>query len=46
MLLLLQNELANKETVYDGFDTMPEAFLGLFKGENIGKAVVKVSDYP
>ena len=25
----------------DGFDNMFEAFLGLFKGDNIGKAVVK-----
>ncbi|MET4698604.1 NADPH-dependent curcumin reductase CurA [Constrictibacter sp. MBR-5] len=31
-----------KETVYDGLDRSPEAFLGLFKGDNFGKMVVRV----
>ena len=30
------------ETVMDGIDKAPEAFLGLFKGANFGKMVVKV----
>jgi len=25
---------------------MPEAFIGLFKGDNTGKAIVKASNYP
>lgn len=32
--------LKTNETVYD-FDDMRNAFYGLFKGENTGKAVVK-----
>merc|ERR1711868_19713 len=30
-----------KETVVEGFDKMPEAFMGLFTGANTGKMVVK-----
>ena len=33
-----------RETVTDGLENAPEAFLGLFEGENIGKQLVKVSD--
>ncbi len=29
------------ETIVDGFDNMPEAFIGLFKGDNRGKMIVK-----
>jgi len=31
-----------KETIYDGLDRAPEAFIGLFKGENFGKMLVRV----
>jgi NADPH-dependent curcumin reductase CurA len=31
-----------EETVVDGFERMPEAFLGLFSGANLGKMVVRV----
>jgi len=37
-------ELAHRETVVDGLDNAPDAFLGLFSGDNIGKQVVRVSD--
>jgi len=30
------------ETIVDGFDRMPEAFLGLFSGKNLGKMVVRL----
>jgi NADPH-dependent curcumin reductase CurA len=33
-----------KETVTEGFENMPDAFLGLFEGVNIGKQIVKVED--
>jgi NADPH2:quinone reductase len=33
------------ETITDGFENAPAAFLGLFEGENIGKQLVKVADY-
>jgi NADPH-dependent curcumin reductase CurA len=31
-----------KETIVDGLENAPRAFIGLFKGENIGKMIVKV----
>jgi NADPH-dependent curcumin reductase CurA len=31
-----------QETVVDGLDKMPDAFLGLFKGENTGKMLVRL----
>ncbi|AIF42815.1 NADP-dependent oxidoreductase [Virgibacillus sp. SK37] len=37
-------ELKFEETIKEGFKTIPEAFLGLFSGENIGKQLVKVAD--
>ncbi|RFP64065.1 NADP-dependent oxidoreductase [Hymenobacter lapidiphilus] len=38
-----QGKLQFEETVTDGFDQIPAAFLGLFQGDNTGKAVVKVA---
>lgn len=38
--LIQENKLKTREQVYEGFDKMFEAFMGLFKGENIGKVVV------
>lgn len=37
-------DLTYRETVADGLENAPDAFLGLFEGENIGKQVVKVAD--
>ncbi|CAF0705338.1 unnamed protein product [Brachionus calyciflorus] len=39
--LIQEGRLKVKEQVYTGFENMKEAFLGLFKGDNVGKAVVK-----
>ncbi|WP_435319936.1 NADP-dependent oxidoreductase [Haloarchaeobius sp. TZWSO28] len=36
-------ELAHRETVVEGLEHAPDAFLGLFSGDNIGKQVVQVS---
>jgi len=40
--LLQENKIQYQETVVEGFDKIPEAFIGLFHGANTGKAVVKV----
>jgi len=42
MYLNLKGRLQVRETIYEGFDKMREAFYGLFKGKNTGKAIVKV----
>lgn len=39
---LREGKLKYKETVTQGFDNMFKAFAGMLKGENIGKAIVKV----
>ena len=36
-------ELHHRETVVDGLENAPDAFLGLFAGDNIGKQVVQVA---
>lgn len=41
---LLEGKLKYEETIVDGFDNIPDAFLGLFKGENLGKQIVKVAE--
>ncbi|MBX0290467.1 NADP-dependent oxidoreductase [Hymenobacter sp. HSC-4F20] len=38
-----QGKLRTEETITEGFEQIPAAFLGLFKGENTGKAIVKVA---
>lgn len=38
-------EVAYRETITEGLPNAPEAFLGLFEGENIGKQVVKVAEW-
>jgi len=40
--LLAAGKIKFQETKYDGLDRAPEAFIGLFRGENAGKAVVRV----
>ena len=39
-----EGKLKWKETVVEGVEKAPEAFIGLFKGENFGKMVVKLAD--
>lgn len=39
---LKEGRLGYEETVYDALDSAPRAFIGLFKGENTGKALVRV----
>jgi len=38
----MTGQLKHRETIVDGFENTPRAFIGLFSGENIGKQVVRV----
>lgn len=40
--LVKEGKLKFTETVVDGFEKIPQSFIGLFQGANTGKAVVKV----
>lgn len=39
---LADGSLSHRETVYDGIESAPEAFIGLFTGANMGKMVVRL----
>ena len=39
---LASGTVKSRETIVEGLDTTPDAFLGLFRGENIGKMLVKL----
>jgi NADPH-dependent curcumin reductase CurA len=40
--MLQAGKLQRQETVHDGLDAMPDAFLGLFSGGNTGKMLVRL----
>lgn len=42
MKWLQEDKIKYQEKVYHGFDNMVEALVGILRGENTGKAVVKV----
>ena len=37
-----EGKVSLEETVIEGFDNIPNAFLGLFEGKNMGKMIVKI----
>ena len=39
---LASGAVKSRETMVDGLDSMPDAFLGLFKGENMGKMLIRL----
>ncbi len=39
-----QGKLKSREDIVEGFKTFPETFLKLFKGENFGKLMLKISE--
>lgn len=39
-----EGKLKYAETIVEGFENTPQAFIGLFTGENLGKQIVKVAD--
>lgn len=41
---LAEGKLKYNETIVEGFENIPNAFLGLFEGTNLGKQLVKVTD--
>jgi NADPH:quinone reductase len=41
---LSEGKMKYAETVVEGFENTPQAFIGLFSGENLGKQIVKVGD--
>jgi NADPH:quinone reductase len=41
---LQEGKLKYQETIHEGFENIPNAFLDLFKGNNTGKLLVKVAD--
>jgi NADPH-dependent curcumin reductase CurA len=38
----MSGQLKHAETIVEGFENTPRAFIGLFAGENLGKQVVKI----
>ena len=39
-----EGKLTYQETIIQGFENLPETFIGLFHGKNTGKLMVKISD--
>jgi NADPH-dependent curcumin reductase CurA len=39
-----QGRIQCRETIAEGIDQAPRAFIGLFKGDNIGKQIVKIAE--
>jgi NADPH-dependent curcumin reductase CurA len=40
--LMASGKVKSRDTVFEGLDKAPDAFLGLFSGANTGKMLVKV----
>ena len=40
---ILEEKIHYRETVYEGIESAPEAFMGLFSGKNTGKMLVKLT---
>lgn len=38
----VSGQLKHAETIAEGFENTPQAFIGLFSGENLGKQIVKI----
>jgi NADPH-dependent curcumin reductase CurA len=39
---IASGKVKSRETIHDGIESVPDAFLGLFEGENIGKMLVRL----
>ena len=40
--LVATGKITSRETIHDGLDSMPDAFIGLFTGSNTGKMLVRL----
>ena len=40
--LVASGKVTSRETIHDGIEAMPDAFLGLFTGANTGKMLVRL----
>jgi NADPH-dependent curcumin reductase CurA len=43
---IAERKIARKETIVEGIESAPRAFLGLFSGDNFGKMLVKLGPGP
>jgi hypothetical protein len=43
---IAEGKIKRKETIVDGIENAPKAFIGLFKGDNFGKMIVKIGPDP
>ena len=43
---LAEGKIATKETLLEGLESAPQALIGLFKGANLGKMIVKIGPEP
>src|SRR6476661_7050817 len=39
---IIERKIKSKETIVEGLENAPKAFIGLFKGENLGKMLIKI----
>ena len=39
---IAEGKLTYRQTITQGFENLPKAFIGLFEGENVGKALVEI----
>lgn len=40
--LYMDKKIKITETTLEGFENIPKAFIGLFRGDNLGKMIVKI----
>jgi NADPH-dependent curcumin reductase CurA len=39
---IASGQVKSRETVHEGIETVPDAFLGLFRGDNMGKMLIRL----
>lgn len=42
--LFVEGKIQGREDIYQGIEKGPEALVGIFKGQNFGKAILKIAD--